>query len=229
MTFDSIRQLIAERASVASLGLSAAELAQLERYFDILRSWNRTINLTGLSVEPPTTSGIDRLLIEPVAAARFLSSSALIAECPAARWLDLGSGGGSPAIPLKIALPSPQLTMIESRARKAAFLSEVVRALELPQTQVRVGRFDEIREFDGTADLVTIRAVRLDHGVVDAAARFLRAGGWLVAFEPTARFDLPRGATSTFEPVAGGVAICINQTSWLHVWMNVPRGTKPRG
>ena len=48
--------------------------------------------------------------------------------------MDVGSGGGSPAIPLKLAAPAVALTMVEVKARKSAFLREAIRQLELDST-----------------------------------------------------------------------------------------------
>src|SRR5215470_11027737 len=114
----SVRELLEERARAAHIALSPQVATRLERYFELLSHWNRTINLTSLPLEPPTDQSIDRLLIEPLKAVALLAPAVNV-------WLDLGSGGGSPAIPLQIAYPAPQLFMVESRERKAAFLREV--------------------------------------------------------------------------------------------------------
>jgi 16S rRNA (guanine527-N7)-methyltransferase len=69
--------------------------SRLETYFRLLETWNRKINLTGLNLAEATPDTIDRLLIEPLVAARHIPASA-------ARMLDVGSGGGSPAIPIRV-------------------------------------------------------------------------------------------------------------------------------
>src|SRR5262245_60756251 len=99
----------------------------LTAYFELLRKWNRKIALTSLPVEDAGDEAIDRLLIEPVVASKFLIQQRGSA-------LDIGSGGGSPAIPLKLACPGLSLRMVESKTRKAAFLRETVRTLELDRT-----------------------------------------------------------------------------------------------
>src|SRR5206468_1311667 len=100
---------------------------QLAAYLALLSRWNKKINLTALDVATPSDDAVDRLIVEPLAAARLL--------VPEDRTcIDVGSGGGSPAIPLKIAVPRLQMLMVESRARKAAFLNEAVRQLELSET-----------------------------------------------------------------------------------------------
>src|SRR5438128_1758354 len=107
---------LAARVAQAGLTLGPALSSRLLVYFDLLSHWNRTINLTSLS-DPD--EAIDRLILEPLAAAQQLPGGAVL--------VDLGSGGGSPAIPLALALGTRTVVMIESRARKAAFLREALR------------------------------------------------------------------------------------------------------
>src|SRR5215471_18348732 len=95
---DSVAALLRQRAEVAGVAFDDEVAERLEAYFELLTRWNRTINLTSLPLEPPTAAAIDRLLIEPLTAIPHLSATADI-------WFDLGSGGGSPAIPLQIARP----------------------------------------------------------------------------------------------------------------------------
>jgi 16S rRNA (guanine527-N7)-methyltransferase len=150
-------------------------LAPLEAYYRLLAQWNVKINLTALPLQAPTDTTFDRLFIEPLLAAE------LIPDIPGT-WFDLGSGGGSPALPLKMVRPSLSLTLVESKTRKAAFLREVVRALKLPGTEVANMRFQELPTPTPAADLVTVRAVRLDRALLDESARLLRVGGHLLFF-----------------------------------------------
>src|SRR5215212_5438498 len=117
----------AERLRARARALGMAVPPQIESrlviYFDLLGRWNAKINLTALT---DTGAAIDRLILEPLAAAAALPSRVNI--------IDLGSGGGSPAIPLALALDSTRLVMVESRGRKAAFLREAARALGIPAT-----------------------------------------------------------------------------------------------
>ena len=78
------------------------------------------MNLTGLRVAPDNDEAIDRLLIEPMLAAAHAGS--------ARTMVDIGSGGGSPAIPFAlVAASQPVLTMVEVRERKSVFLREALR------------------------------------------------------------------------------------------------------
>ena len=176
------RDRLGRRARRAGISLAADTVGALEVYLRLLSKWNAKINLTALPLAEPTEEAFDRLLIEPLAAARWVRDS----SC---RWVDLGSGGGSPAIPLKIVKPALRLTMVESKARKAAFLREAIRTIGLPGASVADARFEEYAsrtESEGSADLITVRAVRADSALFDAAARLLAPTGRLLMFCPTA-------------------------------------------
>ena len=151
----AFRERLREQAESAGLTLDLTQMGHFEHYFRLLRHWNRTINLTALPLAGLPDRTLNRLFIEPLQAAQFVDDAPLL-------WFDLGSGGGSPAIPLKIVRPLLRLTMVESKSRKAAFLREVVRSLSLTTTDVLSIRIEELARSDaaGQADLLTIRAVR---------------------------------------------------------------------
>lgn len=163
------------RAARARLDVSGQLLADLVSYVELLLRWNARVNLTGLDAGD---EGLDRLIVEPLAAARHVAR-------PAPRVIDIGSGGGSPAIPLRLALPGGSLLMVEARARKAAFLREAVRRLGLPDTAVEARRFEELAgrpSLQGAFDLLTVRAVRVDAAALRGLQGFLTDGGDLFLF-----------------------------------------------
>jgi 16S rRNA (guanine527-N7)-methyltransferase len=107
--------------------------------------------------------------------------------------VDLGSGGGSPAIPLKLAVPAINLCMVESKTRKSAFLREAVRHLGLEGVTVETARFEELlseSRFLQRFDVLTMRAVRCDAGTLAQVAPLSRAGGHLLFF--TTETEVPR-------------------------------------
>ena len=178
MTSREFRDRVLKRAKKADVQVAAPVLEQLEAYYRLLSKWNDKINLTALPLRELTDQAVDRLLIEPLAAARYLPEGPVV-------WFDLGSGGGSPALPLRIVRPSVQLTMVESRTRKAAFLREAVRSLALANVVVEAIRFEELgarRSLRETAQLVTVRAVKLDKAFFDVARGILAPSGLLFLF-----------------------------------------------
>jgi len=162
------------RAADERLTLTDELTGRLVAYFDLLRRWNQKINLTAIS---DLDEAVDRLLLEPLAAAAYLPPGSTLA--------DLGSGGGSPAIPLALALHSPRLLMVESRSRKAAFLREAAREVELAAS-VETARFEVVcgePAYAAAFDVASIRAVRPDVAALSAAADVVRPGGLVALFQ----------------------------------------------
>ena len=188
MGSDGLFERFAARASLIGVEIAPALSEQLEAYFRLLARWNDRINLTALRLDPPTDQAIDRLIIEP------LVVTPLIAE--ARLWFDLGSGGGSPAIPLKLASPAAQLTMVESKARKAAFLKDAIRILGITGASVETERIEALASshpLAGSVDVVTVRAVRPDPILFDAVTRLLKPRGRAVLFGLREHFQPPDG------------------------------------
>ena len=190
MSNQVFRELLARRAADANITIRDDVAEQLELYFELLAHWNRRINLTSVLLEPPTDQAIDRLFVEPLMAASLIAQTVDV-------WFDLGSGGGSPAIPLQLVHPANRLIMVDSRERKVAFLREAIRELELKGAEVRAVRIEALADDDrniGTADLVTVRAVRLSAPLFSLLDKLLRVGGQAILFGTAPQtLTLPRG------------------------------------
>jgi 16S rRNA (guanine527-N7)-methyltransferase len=184
------RELLESRAEAANIALGSELAEKLETYYRLLAHWNNRINLTSLALEPPTAQTVDRLFLEPLVAVSLISPHVAV-------WFDLGTGGGSPAIPLQLAHPAKRLIMVESRDRKAAFLREVIRELSLSGAEVEVSRIEVVARSPhnaGIADLVTVRAVRMAASLYVDIQALLRFGGQAVLFgSKPADLDFPRG------------------------------------
>jgi 16S rRNA (guanine527-N7)-methyltransferase len=181
------RDRLKRRAKNAGETLQPDLVEKLEIYYQLLAKWNAKINLTAFRLTPEgEDQAIDRLLIEPVVAARYIPENART-------LLDAGSGGGSPAIPLKLASSNLALRMVEVKTRKAVFLREAVRALNLRDAEVETSRFEELlprAELHEALDLVSIRAVRIETRTLNTLQAFLRPGGKLLLFRGSSKSDL---------------------------------------
>ena len=175
---------IARRATLAGLHPQPALAERLAAYIELLQRWNARLNLTALD---DSDHGIDRLVIEPLAAARHVPRAAV-------NVVDIGSGSGSPAIPLRMVLAGARLVMVEARQRKAAFLREAVRRLELADCTVETGRFETLAtrpDLQQAFDLLTVRGVRIRAGELHRLEKFVAPGGQLFLFRSGAADDLP--------------------------------------
>jgi 16S rRNA (guanine527-N7)-methyltransferase len=200
MTPREFNDRLTKRARKANVTLEPQLVESLGAYFRLLEFWNEKVNLTAFSLKDGPDEAIDRLLIEPLAAAKHLHGSHGQGHPhgpqlgPHPRMLDIGSGGGSPAIPLKLAIPSLNLVMVESKTRKSAFLREAIRQLNLTESLVETIRAEDLLtrpELHESQDLVTIRAVRLDQKLFTRIQAFLRRGGRILLFRSSSGAETP--------------------------------------
>jgi 16S rRNA (guanine527-N7)-methyltransferase len=134
-------------AGVAALGLTlpAGAEAKLLAYLALLDKWNRVYNLTAVR---DAERMVSHHLLDSLAAVPFFQGQAM---------LDVGSGGGLPGIPLAIARPDLQVTLIDSIAKKTAFLLQAKAELGLNNLHVVTGRVEDFRPESGF-DVITSRA-----------------------------------------------------------------------
>ncbi len=118
-----------------NLGFSFQDniLAKFHLYYEELSFWNRSVNLTGLQTEKEQAV---LLFVDS------LAGSLALPENPSVSIIDIGTGGGFPGIPLKLAFPSLQVTLMEPRANKTAFLHTVIGKLELSGISVLPKRLE---------------------------------------------------------------------------------------
>jgi 16S rRNA (guanine527-N7)-methyltransferase len=152
--------------------LAGPALDLFDKYLNILLKWNRTQRLVG--------SGDAGWITEHL----FIDSLFFLPLLPPApvRIGDFGSGAGIPGVPIKIVRPELDLTLIESRRKRASFLSAVVRELGLPGLRVVEGRIEQIT--GEPFDLVVARCAGRAEAVVAAARVMVREGGRIIVTAP---------------------------------------------
>ncbi|MBX9764556.1 MAG: 16S rRNA (guanine(527)-N(7))-methyltransferase RsmG [Pseudomonadaceae bacterium] len=122
--------------------LSAQQHEQLLAYLALLIKWNKAYNLT--AVRDPNEM-VSRHLLDSLSVVPFVSEAG-------DNWLDVGSGGGMPGIPLAILFPERQFTLLDSNGKKTRFLTQVKLELKLANLQVihsRVEAFTPAVPFNG--------------------------------------------------------------------------------
>ena len=138
------------RRAAAEFGLSLEpqQVSQLQGYTRILLTWNEKLNLT--AIRDPLEI-LYRHFCESMLGGLYLGKDD-------SRLADVGSGGGFPGLPLKILRPNLHVFLIESNFKRATFLAELVRELELENTRVCVGRYEELGEEVAPLDVACCRA-----------------------------------------------------------------------
>jgi 16S rRNA (guanine527-N7)-methyltransferase len=156
------------RAALALTPVSRETAARLDRFVALLLTWQRRINLVAASTAPTIWT---RHISDSLQLLRLASE--------ARTWLDLGSGGGFPGLAIACALadtPGCRVDLVESNARKAAFLREAARILCLPAV-VHCARIkDFVLRWSETAEIVTARALAPLPQLLDYAAPVLENG-----------------------------------------------------
>ena len=143
---------------------------KLEIYLYLLSRWSRRVSLV---------SRRELSVLATKHLRQALTMVPVVASIPRRLVMDLGSGSGLPAIPLKIALPDSHFILVESRRKRAHFLREVVRSVELDRIEVANDRIENLSPVG--ADLVTARAVASPEKLLDLVQRHLSSHGWILS------------------------------------------------
>lgn len=167
VSFPALEQAI--RESVLQ-SLPEAALSKFRLYLDLLLKWNSRLNLTAIRDRDLI---LRRHFIECIQCAQSLPGQGV-------SLLDFGSGAGLPGIPIAICRPDISVTLAESQRKKAGFLREAVRSLEL-SANVFDGRVEDMAA-ERTFDFVTLRAVDKMKEACRSGAHRVSPGGWIVVF-----------------------------------------------
>jgi len=145
ITDEAIASNLREYGVAASPTLCLA----IQRYISVLLRWNKKIALTTIT--------------DPLSIVRFHFGESMFGASAVpirkGRLADVGTGAGFPGLPLKLLLPSLDLVLIESNAKRASFLSECVRELNVNGIEVLRGRFEDIKSIGPGFDFITARAL----------------------------------------------------------------------
>ena len=153
-----------------ALGLAPALSEPLLAYLALLDRWNRAYNLT--AIRDPGEM-VAKHLLDSLAMHPFATTGTLA---------DLGTGPGLPGIPLAIAHPTLEVTLVESNGKKARFLREAVRTLQLSNARVAESRIEAL-DLPAAFDAITARALATLPLILELGGHLLKPRGRLLAMK----------------------------------------------
>ena len=191
-------ELLIRIAEAHGLALDSRQLGQFEEYYRLLVAANERVNLTSVTAYDQVQR---RHFGESLAVAAALYRTGVLQPGQPARTIDLGAGAGFPGLPIKIVHTALRLTLLESAAKKTAFLEQVVQRLALADVAVVTGRAESAAhepDHREAYDLALARAVASLPVLLELALPFLHLGGFLAA---------PKGSRAAQEVAAAAAAL----------------------
>ena len=171
--------------TLSALSLAPAHAETLNNFIQIFHKWNRSINLSAAR----STDEISSHILDSLHAVPHLCAEIASIQAGSARVLDVGAGGGLPAVVVAICLPEIQVVALEPVHKKHAFLRTVRRELSLANLEPLAERVDDHPHHDYTAAM-SRATFDLREWLLRGLA-LVQPGGLVLGFEAVPRHDLP--------------------------------------
>lgn len=188
---ENFANLSRELLELTGNALTEDQLNTAHRYADLLVKWNQKISLT--SITDPDGIRIKHFLDS-------FSCHMVMDSTTIGRVIDVGTGAGFPGLPLKLLYPQMHLTLVDSVAKKTAFLSEVVEKLQLRDVEVITERVEALGQMPSHRekyDWALARAVAGLPVLVEYLLPLIKVGGYLLAQKgETAERELSEAETA---------------------------------
>jgi 16S rRNA (guanine527-N7)-methyltransferase len=166
------RELLNNGSIKLGITLTVEQTNSVFIYLAELKKWSQKINLTAIKDER------DIVIKHVLDSLSYLHG---FTAAPGLRLLDMGSGAGFPALPIKIACPGISITLVDSVKKKASFLRHIIRILKLTETAVIDTRTKELPvHFLAIFDVVTARAFADMKSAIAEGMPLLKPGGVMV-------------------------------------------------
>jgi len=209
-------QLLTSGAAALGIPLTKYQVDQFTLYYHLLVEWNKRFNLTSVTEWEAAQAlhFLDSLTVTKVLPLPFFAGD---------RLLDVGTGAGTPGIPLKILFPSMNVTLIEATKKKVDFLRVLIDQLQLNNVEAINGRAEDLGtnpELREKFSIVVARGLAKMPALVELTLPFLKIGGLLVAQKKGVIHKEVNDAIYGIGILGGGTPI----TTWVEIEeLNGPR------
>ncbi|MBI5970153.1 MAG: 16S rRNA (guanine(527)-N(7))-methyltransferase RsmG [Deltaproteobacteria bacterium] len=169
------KEMLTEGAAMLNVTLDGASAGKFTKYKDELKAWNKKINLTAIESDADI---VVKHFLDSLTLCRFLKGTG--------RLLDIGSGGGFPGIPLKLAMPGLNVTLLDSVHKKVFFMRHVIRTLGLKGIEAFAGRAEDravAAAYKNSFDCVTARGLSELKSFILMGLPFLKPDGIMLAIK----------------------------------------------
>lgn len=169
-----MKEYLVQCAAQKEIELTIAQAEQFEVYYRLLLEWNEKINLTAIT-EPREV--VAKHFIDSLEGLRFLPQNI--------KLVDVGTGAGFPAIPLKLVRPDIDVLLLDSLNKRILFLDEVIRELGLKGISALHGRAEELskQKLREQFDVATARAVANLSVLSEYCLPYVKVGGLFLAYK----------------------------------------------
>lgn len=168
-----------EQLGVFQIELSKEQLRQFRMYYENLVKWNEVMNLTAITEEEDVYSKhfLDSLSIVALIEPRSFENLSLI---------DIGTGAGFPGLPIAIAFPKTEITLVDSLQKRIRFLEETIQLLGLQNVKVYHDRAEDFARIESqreSYDIAVSRAVARMNVLSEYCVPFVKKGGYFIAYK----------------------------------------------
>ncbi len=164
-----------------NIKISNEKIEKFEKYYQLLMEYNQKFNITAITER------------EEVIEKHFIDSLLNVDNVDGKTLIDIGSGGGFPAIPIRIFKDDLSLVMVDSTGKKCEFLKAVVDNLKLTNVSVICGRAEDLakdKNYREKFDMCSARAVARLNTLCEYCMPFVKKGGKFIAYKGNAQEEI---------------------------------------
>lgn len=183
MENDELTPILIKETHEMDMPMTAESIKALRNYANLLKEWNKVMNLTNVDDD----SGIAvKHFVDSLTLVPFVNDEQKRAGKKELSLIDVGTGAGFPGIPVKVALPELQVTLLDSLAKRIKFLEAVIEKDELTNIECVHSRAEDAgrdRKYREKYDIATARAVASLPVLCEYCLPFVKVGGVFLAMK----------------------------------------------